>query len=1122
VEPGRGRTEVRDTGRARAENGGLAVSGSLAVAGDVVLGSRPGPRRSGYLLEVAELAAEDFRGRETELAGMAAFCTGAAPPDGPRYWRWLAPAWSGKTALMARFALHPPRELDVLAFFITARAAGRSDRTAFLAAMEGQLREYLSGGDVECGSKGQFLDALERAAAQAVAAGRRLVLLVDGLDEDTGVLSANSGHSVAALLPRVPPEGVSVVVAGRPNPPVPSDVHENHPLHDRRIDRTLTESEAARAVRQVAERDLNTLLGGGGHAREIAQLVAAAEGGLSAADLAALLGLGGADVTARDVLEVLGGALGRSFQCRPAQWPRAGEPAGGIIAFAHEELQRRALGSVSAQTLGAHHERLHRFAGRWAAAGWPEETPEYALFGYPQLLRRLGDVDRTTALATDAARQELLWRTTGSDAQAFAEIAGAFRLLLAAGEPDPAVCARLAHRRDTLRAHAGQVPDILIIAWARLGQVRRALAVAPLAQVARGGHEIFARVFRAAGGDPDTGALAVSAVRTLTDPEAQGRALVPLVKEFAAAGRPEEAAALARGITVAGHRESALAFLARAGAAAGVPDQGRPDPVPDRRVPAAREPRGPGPVSLRHASVTAERRARAAELARTGAHPRRGAPALAALAHTLAGTEHRSQAEELAQEAAELSRSGPSLSGEAARLLARALAGAGLIPEAPAVARTIAAPYERALALADVVRHSARAGGDDESADTVREATRAARAPADGHQRVRALAALAQALAAAGRNRDAARTAREAVRLARMHIGPSDRARVLVALAKVLAAAGRHEEAADLARTIAAPYPRAQALRATAEALARTGRHDEAAELAHTITEPDQRPRALAALARMLTTAGRREEALDVVRTITDRGWRARALTAVLEAAESAAEQGPASTGPLVVEAAGLAAGLENSPFRQAQVLAALARMHATAGRQEDAAELFGKACAALRKVPAVGHRDDRAEALTALAKAAARLDRVDELLELARSATDAPVRARGLATVAVALAGTGARSRAAEPAREAAECVRTAGTLLHRDLGLREVVVRALARAGRTGEAADEARRLPGADARAGALADVASRCGTAEEKRALIAEALSTGFWARSLKPLAESAPEALRALAGLVAPA
>lgn len=63
---------------------------------------------------------------------------------------------------------------------------------------------------------------LEDAAAQAVKAGRRLVLVVDGLDEDCGSLPGSGLASIAACLPKRPPDGLRVIVSGRPDPPPPA------------------------------------------------------------------------------------------------------------------------------------------------------------------------------------------------------------------------------------------------------------------------------------------------------------------------------------------------------------------------------------------------------------------------------------------------------------------------------------------------------------------------------------------------------------------------------------------------------------------------------------------------------------------------------------------------------------------------------------------------------------------------------------------------------------------------------------------------------------------------------------------------------------------------------------
>ncbi|MFF3874252.1 hypothetical protein [Streptomyces sp. NPDC001978] len=71
---------------------------------------------SGYLHQVRLLAADRFEGRERELAALAAFCT--TPDEGVSthglWWRWLAPAWAGKTALMAQFVLNPPASVVVV------------------------------------------------------------------------------------------------------------------------------------------------------------------------------------------------------------------------------------------------------------------------------------------------------------------------------------------------------------------------------------------------------------------------------------------------------------------------------------------------------------------------------------------------------------------------------------------------------------------------------------------------------------------------------------------------------------------------------------------------------------------------------------------------------------------------------------------------------------------------------------------------------------------------------------------------------------------------------------------------------------------------------------------------
>src|SRR3974390_1551930 len=69
----------------------------------------------------------------------------------------------------------------------------------------------------------------QRAADRAAAAGRHLLLVVDGLDED---LRPPGLASVAALLPATAGGRAHVLVSSRPDWELPSDMPPGHPLAD--------------------------------------------------------------------------------------------------------------------------------------------------------------------------------------------------------------------------------------------------------------------------------------------------------------------------------------------------------------------------------------------------------------------------------------------------------------------------------------------------------------------------------------------------------------------------------------------------------------------------------------------------------------------------------------------------------------------------------------------------------------------------------------------------------------------------------------------------------------------------------------------------------------------------
>ena len=94
--------------------------------------------QSAYLEQVRRIAPSHLHDRDEELAELTRFCT---EPGQATYAWWRAPAWAGKSALMSWFVLHPPPDVQIVSFFVTARYKGQDDRGAFTDAVMEQLAE---------------------------------------------------------------------------------------------------------------------------------------------------------------------------------------------------------------------------------------------------------------------------------------------------------------------------------------------------------------------------------------------------------------------------------------------------------------------------------------------------------------------------------------------------------------------------------------------------------------------------------------------------------------------------------------------------------------------------------------------------------------------------------------------------------------------------------------------------------------------------------------------------------------------------------------------------------------------------------------------------------------------
>ncbi|MGW5052555.1 NACHT domain-containing protein [Actinokineospora sp. NPDC004072] len=448
----------------------VEVSGDMAgsimqvgtLVGAVHLSGEPSQLRSSYLAQVRALAPDALEGRDEELAELADFCTSASPAA---EYLWVrGPAWSGKTALLSWFVLNPPPGVRIVSFFVTSRMPGHSTRRGCVDNLLEQLWETSSGHPraelYESTRETWLLQLLADAAEAHLAQGERLVLVVDGLDEDRGFDLSPDAHSIAALLPR---RGIRVIVACRPDPGLPVDVAREHPLRTSALVKNLEPSPKAVAVRDVMIKDLKRLLKGTDLQRALLGFITASGGGLSVRDLAELT-----KASEWDVEEELTNGSGRSFSQRP------GDPPSYVLA--HDQLRELAV-EMLGHELPRYLERIITWADGYRDRGWPPNTPHHLLQGFTPMLVAAGYRDRVIDHVTDPRRHDASYAAFASHHLSIHEIEIVTEMLLGDDEPDLSALARLAVHRVALGERGSWITPWLPWAWARVGRFDHAEAL---------------------------------------------------------------------------------------------------------------------------------------------------------------------------------------------------------------------------------------------------------------------------------------------------------------------------------------------------------------------------------------------------------------------------------------------------------------------------------------------------------------------------------------------------------------------------------------------------------------------------------------------------------------------
>lgn len=1045
--------------------------------------------------------------RGDEIAELADFCAGDLP-----YCWFQAEAWAGKSALMSSFALEPPHGLAVVSFFVTGRYPSQNDSAAFIAAILGQLEELLGAdlpeevaADDDLHPYHRLLLLMRTAALACQERGQRLVLVVDGLDEDRS--SAMDLPSVAALLPKHCDYGTKVILASRPNPGIPSDVQEDHPLRDPGIIRKLAVSPHARPIRASAEWELRELVTGKENQKLVLGILAAAGGGLRLLDLAELTHLPPYEIT-----EVLRGVTGRTFTTRPGPWSALTQDQ--VYLLAHEQLQAEAVEAFGERMLSGFRKRLHDWADSYAALSWPEDTPAYLLVNYFQMLKMVSDSARMAAYATDVARHNRILAISGGDEAGLAEVISAQSEISIQLEPDLSSLLRLAMHQEQLTHRNAVISTDLPAAWVALGQPDRAV--------------IFAR--------------------SLTNPERRVEALVQVAKALAAVGELDRARSVAAQARIAANSLSSQRFGAEAlgKAAEALAAAGQYGEACDVAVQAERLARTPANVDRRDSALAAVAAAlaaagdfkRAESVAHSIALPHWEGKALAKVAEAAATAGHHQLAEALARSIAD--------QGEKTESLARTatvLAEAGNHEWAELIARSVSDPRWRSESLAKIAMFLASAGQRDRAVALASEAESATGLFADHYPQWQAwvLTAAGAALKLAHESQHASLLFDRAESAARkmslyqgiapkmiellVYAGERERASRLAYQAKIDAHSRNKELYSPLTMTI------------VTDALAQAGLVDQAGEVARSINNPFSKADAVSKIVRALAAAGRHEEARELALSISDVRGSEAPTQAMASAGAALMAAGLDAQGlDLLRQAESIARSIEDG-YRHAVAMRAVCRELA-AVRQYDQAVTVARS---------IRHVGSRARELAEIAGELAAIGQEGRSREIVESFTDPAWQTWALAEVARALAASGQYDRAenlasraetlvmkladkrsqAGPLAKLAEAFARLGQYKKAEKIARSIaesdwrfdalieIARTLATAGHPQQATEIACSMQDSFRRSTAFSNMAEGfivAGQISEARRCVAEALIVGPWYVPLKPIGKLTPSAL----------
>ena len=350
--------------------------------------------RSARLSRAKEAAPPKLMERDKELALLAEISTKQSG-----YHLFEADAYSGKSSLLAWFFMHHPEEVITIGYFIFRYVGEQSDSDSFVRSLSKQLA-LLVGEELPDGKNNDFYiekyeELLDRAIEFSSRENKKLVFIIDGIDEDMSI--SREKRSIVSLLPRQSNDNLTIILAKRPNPPLPSEpfLGRTHPVRKSKV-YALSRIKIVGELERRTFAELETIHSGGETKRSIASHLAVAGGYLTITDISALTGIEPFEI--RTLFESPDGRV--FISANLVANPLEKQTQEGY-RFAHAKIQETVLNSISEERREKCLDNFDVWCDKYNQKGWKENAPYYLLTDYIRQLRDEFKWDRLVRLLTN-------------------------------------------------------------------------------------------------------------------------------------------------------------------------------------------------------------------------------------------------------------------------------------------------------------------------------------------------------------------------------------------------------------------------------------------------------------------------------------------------------------------------------------------------------------------------------------------------------------------------------------------------------------------------------------------------------------------------------------------------